>query len=104
MRRVLVIFSFLFLLSFQVSLTAQEKKDTVAVDKNAVPVLEITVVDNKLKVKNAPVGKHIEIRTILGSKIKEIEVKSPDAEYVLSLPKAMYIFKLDGTVRKFIIK
>jgi hypothetical protein len=64
----------------------------------------MSVVNNKLIVRNAQVGKRVEIIAILGNKVKEIEIKSPDAEYDLNLPKAIYIFKLDGTVRKFIVK
>lgn len=65
---------------------------------------QMNVINNRLYVKNAPVGKRIEIVSILGNKVKEIEIKSPDGEYPLNLPKAIYIFKLDGTVRKFVIK
>ncbi|MDL2322821.1 T9SS type A sorting domain-containing protein [Bacteroidales bacterium OttesenSCG-928-A17] len=102
MKRILFLFSFIFFVSFQHALLAQDKKEPVAVEESVAP--EMSMVNNKLHVKNAPIGKRIEIMTILGNKVKEIEIKSPDGEYEISLPKAIYIFKLDGTVRKFIVK
>jgi hypothetical protein len=42
--------------------------------------------------------------TIVGNKVLDIEVKSTNMTCVLDLPKAIYIFKLDGVVRKFVIK
>ena len=105
MKRILFIFLFLVLGLSPVYLIAQDKQGVATVKESVTP--EMTVVENKLQVKNAPVGKRIEIRTILGNKVKEIEIKSSDAEYDLydlNLPKAIYIFKLDGTVRKFFVK
>ena len=104
MKQILFIFSLLFLVSFHIPLFAQNTNKSAAVEESVVPEMTMTMVNNKLQVKNAPIGKRIEIITILGNKVKEIEIKSADAEYDLNLPKAIYIFKLDGTVRKFIVK
>ncbi|MCC8145546.1 MAG: hypothetical protein LIO93_03715, partial [Bacteroidales bacterium] len=84
-------------------LFSQEKKVEVSVVEEE-PRPELTVVDNILKVKNAPVGSKLEILTIVGSKVKEIEIKATDDSYELNLPRAIYIFKLEGTVRKFVIR
>lgn len=81
----------------------QEKKETIeTVDETNTP--QMSIVDNRLIVKNAPVGKKIEIFTILGNKVKEFEIKTSEGEFDLNLRKAIYIFKMDGTVRKFVIK
>jgi hypothetical protein len=40
----------------------------------------------------------------VGSKVREIEIQSREVAYELHLPKAIYIFKLEGMVRKFVIK
>lgn len=103
MKRVL--FSLLLaIVSFSsLPLQAQETKAKSAVEEAKTP--EINVVNNVLYVKNAPIGSRLEIVSIVGSKLKEIEMKSSSATYDLSnLPKAIYIFKLEGVVRKFVIR
>jgi hypothetical protein len=65
---------------------------------------EMNVVNNKLHIKNAPVGKQVEVFTVIGNKVRQIEMKSVEGEYELNLPKAIYIFKLNGVVKKFVIK
>jgi hypothetical protein len=103
MKRILLLFLFLFLVSLQTSIIAQNTQESSKAVEQSV-ALEMSVAKNKLIVRNAQVGKRVEIITILGNKVKEIEIKLPDAEYDLNLPKAIYIFKLDGTVRKFIVE
>jgi hypothetical protein len=103
MKKITFLLVSLFTLSCLTPVFAQNKKEPVVVTENLVP--EMNVVDNKLTLKNAPVGKRVQIITIIGNKVKEIEIKSPDGEYDLnSLPKAIYIFKLEGVVKKFVIK
>jgi hypothetical protein len=65
---------------------------------------EMSVSDNKLTLKNAPVGKFVVIYSIIGNKLRQIEIKSPDEEHELKLPRAIYIFKMDGKVKKFVVK
>jgi hypothetical protein len=68
---------------------------------------EMYVSNNILTIKNATVGTKLQIITIVGNKVREIEIQSSDASYplnTLNLPRAIYIFKLDGVVRKFVIK
>jgi Tfp pilus assembly protein PilV len=93
----------LFLFQGHTLLFSQEKRERIGiVEETLVP--EISVVNNILYVKNAPVGSRIQIITILGNKVVEIEVRSSTVSYELNLPKAIYIFKLQGLVRKFVIK
>lgn len=67
--------------------------------------LDISLMDsNRLKVKNAPIGKKLEVYSIVGNKVKEFEIKSSYGEYPLNLPRSVYIVKLDGIVRKYVIK
>jgi len=81
---------------------AQQTTKKVAVEETNTP--EINVIDNKLYVKNAPVGSHLEVITIVGNKVKDIEMKTVEGVYELNLPKGIYIFRLEGVVRKFVIK
>jgi hypothetical protein len=80
----------------------QNKKQTAVVEEIIMP--DMYVVNNRLTLRNAPVGRTVEIFTILGNKVKQIEIKSPDEERDLNLPRAIYIFKLDGVVKKFVIR
>ncbi len=102
MKRYILIIIFLFSLVAPQVLLSQEKKEKVEVSEEMLP--ELSVVDNVLYVKNAPIGSTIEIITIVGNKVHEIELKSRESSYQLNLPKAIYIFKLNGVVRKFVIK
>ena len=96
---------FLFACCFGTVTFAQDKpnrKPAVVAEELVVP--EMNVINNKLTLKNAPTGRRVEIFTILGNKVRQIEIKSPDEEHELNLPRAIYIFKLDGVVKKFVIR
>ncbi|MDR1738687.1 MAG: T9SS C-terminal target domain-containing protein [Candidatus Symbiothrix sp.] len=84
-----------------VAQTAKKEK-TVVVEESPAP--ELSVSNNILTIKNARVGSKLQILTIVGNKIKEIEIDNTEERYELNLPKAIYIFKLDGVVRKFVIR
>jgi hypothetical protein len=106
MKQFILIVTLLAVVSAPVSLFSQEKKEKkekiVVVDETLTP--ELNVVNNILYVKNARIGSHLEIITIVGNKVCDFELKSVSASYELNLPKAIYIFKLEGVVRKFVIK
>lgn len=95
---------FLILLTAQGSLFAQNKGSAV-VPAVEVDGPELSLTDkNVLIIKNATVGSKLEIITIVGNKVRQIEMKTADGAYELNLPKTLYIFKLEGVVRKFVIK
>ena len=68
--------------------------------------IEMSVVGNKIIIENAPVGKKIEIFSVIGLKITEIEIKTSSGEYILNAPKGYYILKVNDnyTVRKIAIR
>ncbi|GHV56468.1 hypothetical protein FACS1894182_03070 [Bacteroidia bacterium] len=82
----------------------QEKKEKGAVMETLTPEMYVDVATNILYIKNAPIGAKLQIITIVGSKVREIEIHSREVAYELNLPKAIYIFKLEGIVRKVVIK
>lgn len=89
------------------SLCAQQVKKEKGTAAAESPTIEMYVVNHVLHIKNAPAGAKLQIITIVGNKVCEINVQSPDASYELyelNLPRAIYIFKLEGLVRKFVIK
>jgi hypothetical protein len=66
--------------------------------------IKVAVVDNMIKITNAPINSKLEIYNIIGSKVKEIEMKQPSGEYDVSLPKGYYIVRIEGIVRKIVIR
>lgn len=66
--------------------------------------IEITAMDNRIKVTNAPVGSKLEIYSVVGIKVKEIEIKQSTAEYQLNIAKGYYIIRIGETVRKVAIR
>ncbi|MDR0865726.1 MAG: T9SS type A sorting domain-containing protein [Candidatus Symbiothrix sp.] len=82
---------------------AQDKKERIIVTGETL-LPELNVVNNILYIKNATAGTKVEIISILGNKVHQIEMTSSEGTYELNLPKAIYIFKLGGVVRKFIIR
>ena len=59
--------------------------------------IEITAYENRIKVENAPVGSILEIYSVVGIKVKEIE-------YVVDIAKGYYIIRIGDTVRKVAIR
>jgi len=106
MRPIVFILLLFFACCFGSAVFAQDKqnkKQPAAVEEVVSP--EMTVVDgNRLRVRNAPVGRKVEIFTILGNKVRQIEIKSSEEEYELKLPRAIYIFRMDEVVRKYVIR
>ena len=105
MKRIVWVITFLMVMSYQTSVFSQDNKnrhDLVSIEEQVTP--EMYVSNNKLFLKNAPVGKRVEIITIIGNKIREIQITASDFEYELNLPRAIYIFRMDGMVKKFVIK
>jgi hypothetical protein len=82
------------------------KQDLYSLKQSAVTPeeVEISIIENRLKIKNATVGSKLEIYSVVGVKVFEIEIKYPSGEYVLNLAKGYYIIRLNDTVRKIVIR
>jgi len=105
MKRIALVILFLMVLSCHFPVFSQDNKNREGpVVSKEQPVPEMTVANNKLTIKNAPVGKRVEVITIIGNKIRDIKITSSEFDYELNLPRAIYIFKMDGVVKKFVIK
>ncbi|GHV10624.1 hypothetical protein FACS1894162_5190 [Bacteroidia bacterium] len=103
MRRYIFVITLLFGIASTGVLQAQQsgKGHTVITEDMSSP--ELSVENNIIHVRNATVGSKLKIVTVVGTTIQEIELQTKNSSYELNLPKAIYIFKLDGVVRKFII-
>ncbi|MDR0429171.1 MAG: hypothetical protein LBH58_01665 [Tannerellaceae bacterium] len=68
------------------------------------PSVEVAAIDNRIKVSNAPVGSRLEIYSVVGIKVVEIEMKQPSGEYTVNIAKGYYIIRIGETVRKVAIR
>lgn len=84
---------------------AQQAKDTTHVAKpKEVDLIEISAYENKIVVKNVPVGSKLEIYSVVGIKVKEIPMKQASGEYTVDIAKGYYIVRIGETVRKVAIR
>ena len=105
MKRIVLVFMFLTILSYHFSVFSQDDKNRkipVTIEEQVTP--EINITNNRLKLKNAPIGRQVQIFSIIGIKIKEIKITSSDLDQALNLQRGVYIFKIDNTVKKGIVK
>ncbi len=106
MKKSLLSLLFLFAcVCFQTTVLAQQDikpKSVNMVDTDR--IIEMNVVGNKIFTENAPLGKKIEIFSVVGVKVAEIEIKTSSGEYILNVPKGYYILKINDTVRKVAIR
>ncbi|MDF9829211.1 T9SS type A sorting domain-containing protein [Parabacteroides sp. PF5-6] len=72
--------------------------------KKEEPKIEISAFENRITVKNAPIGNTLEIYSIVGIKVKEIKIKHPSEEYVVDIAKGYYIIRIGETVQKVAIR
>ncbi|MDR0542946.1 MAG: hypothetical protein LBH19_12160 [Dysgonamonadaceae bacterium] len=106
MKKFLLILLGIGFTSLSLSLHAQQAKKEKGVVMETHSA-EMYIANDILYIKNAPVGAKLQIITIVGNKVREIEIQSRDVACELNrfnLPKAIYIFKMEGIVRKFVIK
>ena len=105
--RILTLFALAIALSAPVPGYAQSRKPEVktAVSNRKDPSpITITCYENRVLVENAPTGSRLEVYSVVGIKVKEIEIKLPTAEYVLDIAKGYYIIRVADTVRKIAIR
>ena len=88
------------------SVSAQEKKtdtNTIAKQQELKPT-KVIAYENKIVVENAPVGSLLEIYSVVGTKVREIEMKQASGEYYVNIAKGYYIIRIGDTVRKIAIR
>lgn len=85
----------------------QTERSAQVLTEKTVPadsLLEVTSIRNKIIVSNAPVNSMMKIYNIIGTQMKEIEMKQSSGVYVLNLSKGYYIIRIADTVRKIVIR
>lgn len=103
MNRIVRSVIILVFITFHSLLFSQEAKQKGVTDVERPPI-ELSVAGNRVLYQNAPVGKKIEVYSVIGLKVGEIEVKAPSGDSVLNVPKGYYILKLEDTVRKVAVR
>ena len=100
------ILSILIILALGLPVYAQQTGVKAYTEKKQTekPAVEVIAIDNRIKVTNAPIGSKLEIYSVVGIKVLEIELKQPDGEYVVSIAKGYYIIRIGETVRKVAIR
>ena len=106
MRALFVIFlSLIFTTGFPVeAYTIDRTVISYPQKQNTKPEVEISFVDNRLKINNATVGSRLEVYSVVGVKVLEVEIKYSSGEYTVNLAKGYYIVRLGETVRKIVIR
>ena len=101
-----IVFALALLASHPVYATSREPETQahVVFQQTDPEGIEITCSENRIHVTNAPVGSKVEIYSVVGIKVKEIEIKQSTAEYTLNIAKGYYIIRIADTVRKVAIR
>lgn len=104
-----VLYIMMLALTFPVSYPAyaqthKSASEGYTVKQNNPDPIEINAYENRIKVTNAPIGSILEIYSVVGIKVKEIEIKQSTAEYPVDIAKGYYIIRIGDTVRKIAIR
>lgn len=94
-------------LAIQGSVIAQQqypKQKDAAIIQTKTDSVQISVSDNHITIVNAPVGSKLEIFSVVGIKVREIEMKQSSGEYTVNIAKGYYIIRIEETVRKVAIR
>ena len=105
MKRIALLFLFFTVLLYQTSVFSQDSKNSkspVAMEEQVTP--EMNIANNKLRLRNAPLGSQVKIFSIIGIMVKEIKITSSEFELELNLPRGVYLFRMDTMVKKGVIK
>ena len=100
-----ILLSLLFIASAPVKVSAADRFEISYPQKQQTkPEIEISFVDNRIKVKNATIGSKLEIYSVVGLKVMEVEIKHTSSEYPVNLSKGYYIVRVEETVRKIVVR
>ena len=99
-----LLIAFLTILSSATAQQQSPKQKDIAIIRSASDTIKISVSDNRITIGNAPIGSKLEIFSIVGIKVREIEMKQPSGEYTVNIAKGYYIIRIEDTVRKVAIR
>ncbi|GHT37216.1 hypothetical protein FACS189435_1730 [Bacteroidia bacterium] len=68
------------------------------------PEVSVIAINNRIKVSNVPIGSKLEIYSVVGIKVAEIEIKQAEGEYTVNIAKGYYIVRIGETVCKIAMR
>ena len=108
MRRIILLLVVIFCLSgLFAPLSAQQANTPLPPalkEQTGKPEVSVIAINNRIKVKNVAVGSKLEIYSVVGLKVAEIEVKQAEGEYEVNISKGYYIVRIGETVCKIAIR
>jgi hypothetical protein len=93
-----------FLAMFTFSPLFAEKSEKAAASASQDAVLSVLQNGKTLQLQNATVGDKLEVLSIVGVRVFEKRLESPNQTINLDLPKGYYIVKVGNAVRKISVK
>lgn len=104
-----LLFSIILMLAlgavYSFAASAQQTNTATHITKESVlDSIDISAYNNRVVVKNAPVGSTLEIYSVVGIRVKEIKMKQSSGEYPVDIAKGYYIIRIGATVRKIAIR
>ena len=104
-QRVGIFLCCLGLLAFRAQAQQANTTSSVTTTQQVNNSIKVTYIDASIKVENIPAKSRLEIYNIVGSKVKEIDMIQPSGKYPVSLPKGLYIVRINsGIVRKIVVR
>jgi hypothetical protein len=105
MKRIIIILSFILAIaSFADAQRLNSSPQPSVKEEGASGELSVIYINNKLKVSNVPEGSKIEIYSVVGIKVAEVEYRQGVREYALDLAKGYYIVRIGEAVCKIAIR
>ena len=68
------------------------------------PEVSVIAINNRIKVSNVPIGSKLEIYSVVGIKVAEIEIKQTEGEYEVNIAKGYYIVRIGEAVCKIAMR
>lgn len=101
----IILLAFVLQTAFSASAYAQRRESAVATSVHPTPnPIEISVLENRIHVENAPIGSKLEIYSVVGIKVMELQMKHSSGDYTVNISKGYYIIRIEETVRKIAIR
>ena len=101
MRKYILILSLFLFAASMVMAEKAENSDRVGAESESI---ELWADTNRLFIRNGEPGSIIVVYSVVGTKVKEIELKTASSEIPLQLPKGYYIVKIGEVARKIAVK
>jgi hypothetical protein len=80
------------------------QSQSVVKEQDDSSALSVILVNNRIRVTNAPVGSKLEVYSVVGIKVAEIRLRQSFGEYSLNIAKGYYIVRIGESVFKIAMR